>query len=289
MNKAFVREPEQTADYCPRCGSQGKAVGIEALKCYLTDEQRRGLAEPVNLCPSPRCSVAYFDGLERVVMASELARPVYPKDATAPNLCLLRPDSPRHRTGRCRGGRHADQGGVGKGQVFPGTLSPDGSQRRIVRRLRPEILHGVPQSIGQLTFEQLGKLVEIGGTRKLRPPFCGHSTPADRRRCDWCGKQLASPVAKELSDLAAVRRQLQRFRQKGTLKPAAVDRMLGRLQEYRQQLLQPVEEKRPAPAVVPIVEKTEPQRYARAAGRASKNMGSGYTGSGSGTGCSSSA
>jgi hypothetical protein len=28
--------------------------------------------------------VAYFDGLERVVMASDLARPIYPKDPTAP-------------------------------------------------------------------------------------------------------------------------------------------------------------------------------------------------------------
>ena len=28
--------------------------------------------------------MAYFDGLERVVMAEELARPVYPKDPTAP-------------------------------------------------------------------------------------------------------------------------------------------------------------------------------------------------------------
>ncbi len=84
MNKAFVREPEQAADYCPRCGSNGAVVGVEALKAYLTDEQRRGLAEPVNFCPSPKCGVAYFDVLERVVMASELARPVYPKDPTAP-------------------------------------------------------------------------------------------------------------------------------------------------------------------------------------------------------------
>jgi len=84
MNKAFVREPEQTADYCPRCGSAGDVVGAEALKSYLTEEQRRGLAEPVNFCPSPKCQVAYFDGLERFVMASELARPIYPKDPHAP-------------------------------------------------------------------------------------------------------------------------------------------------------------------------------------------------------------
>jgi hypothetical protein len=59
-------------------------VGVEALKSYLTDEQRRGLAEPVSFCPSPKCGVAYFDVLERAVMASELARAVYPKDPTAP-------------------------------------------------------------------------------------------------------------------------------------------------------------------------------------------------------------
>ena len=84
MNKAFVREPEQTADYCPRCGSTGEAVGVAALKSYLTEDQRRRLAEPVNFCPTTKCQVVYFDGLERVVMASELARPIYPKDPTAP-------------------------------------------------------------------------------------------------------------------------------------------------------------------------------------------------------------
>ena len=84
MNKAFVREPEQTADYCPRCGSKGEEVGIAALKSYLTDQQRRGLAAPVNFCPSAKCGVAYFDSLERVVMASELPRPIYPKDPAAP-------------------------------------------------------------------------------------------------------------------------------------------------------------------------------------------------------------
>lgn len=84
MNKAFVREPERTAEYCPRCGSQGEQVGAEVLGFYLTDEQRRTLAEPANFCPSPQCAVAYFDGFERFVLATALSRPVYPKDATAP-------------------------------------------------------------------------------------------------------------------------------------------------------------------------------------------------------------
>jgi hypothetical protein len=84
LNKAFVREPDHTADYCPRCGSQGEQVSAGVLDRYLTDEQRRLLAEPANFCPSPQCAVAYFDGFERFVLATALVRPVYPKDPTAP-------------------------------------------------------------------------------------------------------------------------------------------------------------------------------------------------------------
>ena len=91
MNKAFLREPDRTADYCPRCGSQGEPVGGETLREYLTEPQRRLLADPANFCPSPQCRVAYFDGFERVVLAADLQRPIYPKDPTAPicACCVL--------------------------------------------------------------------------------------------------------------------------------------------------------------------------------------------------------
>ena len=84
MNKAFVREPDRTVDYCPRCGSQGEPVGEETLEAFLSAEQRRRLADPANFCPSPQCEVAYFDSFERTIPARELARPVYPKDPAAP-------------------------------------------------------------------------------------------------------------------------------------------------------------------------------------------------------------
>ncbi len=86
MNKAFVREPEQTADYCPRCGSKGETVGTKTLAAYLTDAQRGRLADTANFCPLPSCPVAYFDGLERMILAADLQRPIYPKDPAAP-LC----------------------------------------------------------------------------------------------------------------------------------------------------------------------------------------------------------
>jgi hypothetical protein len=86
MNKAFIREPDQTADYCPRCGSKGEPVGRETLESYLSQEQRRMVAEPANFCPSPQCRVVYFDAFERAILADDVPRPVYPKDPTAP-LC----------------------------------------------------------------------------------------------------------------------------------------------------------------------------------------------------------
>ena len=86
MNKAFVREPDNTADYCPRCGSKGEPVGGETLGSFLTDVQRRAVTESANFCPSPKCEVVYFDSFERTVLAADVQRPVYPKDPAAP-LC----------------------------------------------------------------------------------------------------------------------------------------------------------------------------------------------------------
>ena len=84
MNKAFVREPDNAVDYCPRCGSAGVPVGSETLQYYLSEENRRRVADPANFCPSPRCEVAYFDVFERFILASELLHPAYPKDPDAP-------------------------------------------------------------------------------------------------------------------------------------------------------------------------------------------------------------
>jgi hypothetical protein len=84
MNKAFVREPDSTADYCPRCGSKGEPVGSHTLQTHLTDEQRGRITDPACFCPSPKCRVAYFDSFERVILAADLPRPVYPKDPNAP-------------------------------------------------------------------------------------------------------------------------------------------------------------------------------------------------------------
>ena len=84
MNKAFVREPDHTADYCPRCGAQGEPVGRDTLKSYLQPDDLGQLADPANFCPSPQCDVAYFDMFERVVTKDHLTHAAYPKDPAAP-------------------------------------------------------------------------------------------------------------------------------------------------------------------------------------------------------------
>ncbi len=83
MNKAFVREPEQDAEYCPRCGAKGQQVGRTTVERYAS-AMAQGVADPANFCPSPRCEVAYFDAFDRIILAADLDKPVYPKDVEAP-------------------------------------------------------------------------------------------------------------------------------------------------------------------------------------------------------------
>jgi hypothetical protein len=87
MNKAFVREPDDTGQrFCPRCQSLGEAVPSETIAALLSDELRAGLADAAYFCPFARCEVVYFDSYERVITTAQFSRPVWPKDAEAP-LC----------------------------------------------------------------------------------------------------------------------------------------------------------------------------------------------------------
>src|SRR5262245_51487699 len=85
MNKAFVREPEDTGQrFCPRCGSLGTGVRGETLDAQLTEENRRLLGDEAWFCPFGRCDVVYFDDFDRVVDRQVFGQPVYPKDPSAP-------------------------------------------------------------------------------------------------------------------------------------------------------------------------------------------------------------
>jgi len=86
MNKAFVREADDVAPRCPDCDSPGQEVLPDTLAAQLTPELRTGLTESAWFCAFDRCEVVYFDAFGRSVRAEQLARPVWPKDPSAP-LC----------------------------------------------------------------------------------------------------------------------------------------------------------------------------------------------------------
>lgn len=85
MNKAFVKEPEPSADaYCPTCGALGVAVGSETLAAMVREEFRGSIGTPAFFCGHPTCDTDYFDLFDRHVPVAALERAVYPKDLAAP-------------------------------------------------------------------------------------------------------------------------------------------------------------------------------------------------------------
>jgi hypothetical protein len=86
VNKAFLREPDVIDVFCPRCEAAGESVPWETVRHHVPTEKQSGLSASSYFCPTPNCPVAYFDAFESVVLAADLARPVYPKDSQAP-LC----------------------------------------------------------------------------------------------------------------------------------------------------------------------------------------------------------
>jgi hypothetical protein len=85
MNKAFVREAEfDGRAYCPRCGSQGTAVGSATLDALVQPTARLRLQDSAYYCGFSRCDVAYFSLLESVVLVEELTVSRYPYDLDAP-------------------------------------------------------------------------------------------------------------------------------------------------------------------------------------------------------------
>ena len=85
MNKAFVREPDDTGQrHCPRCQSLSVSVSRETYVEHLHGDAAVRLADVAYFCPFPTCEVVYFDDYERLALVADLAHPVYPKDLDAP-------------------------------------------------------------------------------------------------------------------------------------------------------------------------------------------------------------
>ena len=85
MNKAFIREPDDTGClHCPSCGALGIGVGRETWQAHVKPDAACGLAEAAFFCPYGRCDVVYFDMFERRVTSDAVRHGVYPKDPRAP-------------------------------------------------------------------------------------------------------------------------------------------------------------------------------------------------------------
>lgn len=85
MNKAFLKEPDETGDaQCPRCGARGMGVGRETVEHHVAGEMARAVSATAFFCPTGSCAVAYFDMFGRTIEVTDLKAPVYPKDLEAP-------------------------------------------------------------------------------------------------------------------------------------------------------------------------------------------------------------
>jgi hypothetical protein len=87
MNKAFVREPDDTGvGHCPKCGSLGSEVARATMTEHVSPAAVQQLSESAFFCSYPRCEVVYFDRFDRVATIESLLHPVWPKNPAAP-LC----------------------------------------------------------------------------------------------------------------------------------------------------------------------------------------------------------
>jgi hypothetical protein len=84
MNKAFIKEADDTGGRCPKCGSLGSAVGAETLAAFVREPMLENIAKAAFFCEYARCEVVYFDAFERVVTTVDVRAAVWPKDPAAP-------------------------------------------------------------------------------------------------------------------------------------------------------------------------------------------------------------
>ena len=85
MNKAFVREPDDTLDVrCPRCGVIGTPVARHTVAAHLPAEAVTRLSDTAYFCANPRCNIAYYDALEQSLAVDLLDHSLFPKDPLAP-------------------------------------------------------------------------------------------------------------------------------------------------------------------------------------------------------------
>jgi hypothetical protein len=98
---------------------------------------------------------------------------------------------------------------------------------------------------------------------EIECPRCGRFIVAGQRRCYACGLNRDSPLAEELTDLHAAARQLERFRESGTLESAELERLFKVVEARQRLLLGQGETERPAPRPTPAATQHTERDYSR--------------------------
>ncbi|MGA2061922.1 MAG: hypothetical protein ABSG67_15660, partial [Thermoguttaceae bacterium] len=86
--------------------------------------------------------------------------------------------------------------------------------------------------------------------------FCGRTISINDDFCQWCMRDLTTPLAVEMADVDAVLRQLKRFERKGDLQVEMVANLTERVKSYREGLLHP--QSAAAATIVPEPVKPKP-------------------------------
>jgi hypothetical protein len=81
--------------------------------------------------------------------------------------------------------------------------------------------------------------------------YCNRPTPVNHPRCIWCQRSLSDDTALELADVNASQRVLRRLHKAGLITGERHDELVGRLEEYRAQLVPPPPVAAPLPATPP--------------------------------------
>lgn len=115
--------------------------------------------------------------------------------------------------------------------------------------------HGIWVLIATLVRALIGS--EAAGNPTIRTVEClrcGRFMPAERRRCGSCGLEQDSPLGKELADLVATARQLERFRASSALNGDHLEQVFAAVQTRQRRLLGYGEPESPAARPAPLAE-----------------------------------
>lgn len=85
MNRAFIREPDDTMDpRCPRCGVLGWPVARHTVTSLAQSDAVNSVSDASFFCHNASCRAVYYDANGQTIEVSQMRVRVWPKDSSAP-------------------------------------------------------------------------------------------------------------------------------------------------------------------------------------------------------------